>query len=56
MNEKEIKLFMQKSSDEGFKTFFDEYWSYAYTIINNVLRGLQAETISRPTLLMFSAM
>ena len=39
MTENEIRLIIQRSRDEGFRALFDEYWSYAYTIVYNVLRS-----------------
>ncbi len=44
MNEQEIKQLLQKSKNEGFKAMFDEYWSYAYTIVYNTLRGLASRS------------
>ena len=38
MTEKDIKHKLREAPDEGFRALFDEYWSYAYTIIYNVLR------------------
>lgn len=39
MNDKDIKMQLKNVPEEGFRTLFDEYWSYAYTIAFNILRG-----------------
>ena len=39
MNENDIKRMMKESPEEGFRALFDEYWSYAYTIVYSILRG-----------------
>ena len=38
MTDKDIKELMKRSQSEGFKALFDEYWSYVYTIVYNILR------------------
>ncbi|WP_164168544.1 RNA polymerase sigma factor [Ruminococcus flavefaciens] len=40
MNENDIKRMMKESPEEGFRALFDEYWSYAYTIVYSILRGM----------------
>lgn len=40
MNENDIKRMMKESPEEGFRAMFDEYWSYAYTIVYSILRGM----------------
>ena len=40
MTDKDIKALMKRSSNEGFKALFDEYWSYVYTIVFSILRGI----------------
>lgn len=44
MNENDIKQLMRRSQSEGFRALFDEYWSYAYTIVYNTLRGIASRT------------
>ncbi len=44
MTEKDIKLKLKCSPEEGFRALFDEYWSYAYTIIYSILRGTGSRT------------
>ena len=36
MTEKDIKQKLREAPDEGFRALFDEYWSYAYTIIEHI--------------------
>ncbi len=40
MTDKDIKQLMKRSASEGFKALFDEYWSYVYTIVFSILRGI----------------
>ncbi|WP_303788978.1 RNA polymerase sigma factor [Ruminococcus flavefaciens] len=40
MTDMDIKRLISNSPDKGFKTLFSEYWSYTYTIVFNVLRGI----------------
>ena len=44
MNDNEIKAKLQHSAEEGFKALFNEYWSYCYTIVFNVLRGCGSQS------------
>lgn len=39
MIDSEIKRRMKEAPEEGFRALFDEYWSYAYTIVYSILRG-----------------
>ena len=44
MTDNEIKAKLRQSAEEGFKALFDEYWSYCYTIVFSVLRGIGSQS------------